>query len=103
MAAKSMTTGLAPMHPGELLREDILPATGLTKTALAARLHLSRQTLYDVLGERQPVTANIALRLGKLFGNSPVFWLNLQTAYDVAQSTQKLSKELTRIKPLKAA
>ncbi|RJF87240.1 addiction module antidote protein, HigA family [Oleomonas cavernae] len=98
-----MTTNLAPMHPGELLREEILPATGLSKTAVAARLHISRQSLYDILREKQPVTSNIALRLGRLFDNSPAFWLNLQANYDVAVLGQQLKDELAKIEPLRAA
>lgn len=96
-------TALAPMHPGELLREEILPVTGLSKTALAARLRISRQSLYDVLNEIQPVTPNMALRLGRLFGNSAAFWLNLQAAYDVVVLGDRLKDELARIEPVHAA
>jgi addiction module HigA family antidote len=98
-----MTKTLAPMHPGELLREEILPATGLSKTAVAARLHISRQSLYDILREKQPVTSNIALRLGRLFDNSPAFWLSLQANYDVAVLGRQLEDELAKIEPLRAA
>ncbi len=98
-----MHTNLAPMHPGELLREDIIPATGLTKTAVAERLHISRQSLYDILGGRQPVTANIALRLARLFDNEPGFWLNLQAAHDVAVLGAEMIDVLDQIKPVQAA
>jgi len=98
-----MTKTLAPMHPGELLREEILPATGLSKTAVAARLHISRQSLYDILREKQPVTPNIALRLGRLFDNSPAFWLSLQANYDMAVLGRQLKDELAKIEPLRAA
>jgi addiction module HigA family antidote len=54
------------MHPGELLREEILPALGRSKTEIAKLLGVSRQTLYDILEEKQPVTPTMALRLGKL-------------------------------------
>jgi addiction module HigA family antidote len=63
--------GLRPVHPGELLREDILPALGRTKAEIARLLGISRQTLYDILNERQPVTPAMALRLAKLLGGSP--------------------------------
>jgi addiction module HigA family antidote len=59
------------MHPGELLREEILPALERSKTEIARLLGVSRQTLYDVLQERQPVTPVMALQLGKLCGNGP--------------------------------
>ena len=73
-----------PVHPGEILREDILPALSMSKTAVADALKISRQTLYDILNEKQPVTAEMAVRFGKLFGNGPNLWINLQRAYDLA-------------------
>ena len=72
------------MHPGELIREDLLPALGVSKTELARSLGISRQTLYDILNERQPVTAEMAVRFGKLFGNGARFWANMQRAFDLA-------------------
>ncbi|MFZ2872474.1 HigA family addiction module antitoxin [Zavarzinia sp.] len=98
-----MTSALAPMHPGELLREEIIPATGLTKTDVANRLHISRQSLYDILSGRQPVTANIALRLSRLFGTSPAFWLNLQATHDIAVLGDQMKQELETIEPMDAA
>lgn len=71
-----------PTHPGELLREDVLPATGRTKTEIAALLGISRQQLYDILREKKPVSADIAVRLGKLFGNGAGLWLRMQAAHD---------------------
>ena len=78
------TSSIAPTHPGELLREVILPDVNMSKTAIAAALKISRQTLDDVLNERQPVTAEMAVRFGKFFGNGPAFWLNMQRNYDLA-------------------
>ena len=75
-----------PAHPGEILREDVLPALGVSKTAVAAALGISRQTLYDILNEKQPVTAEMAVRFGKLFGNGSGFWVNLQRNYDLARA-----------------
>lgn len=98
-----MKTNRIPTHPGALLREDILPAMDANKTEFAAALRISRQTLYDILGERQPITANLALRLGRYFGNSPEIWLGMQTAYDVASEAQRLASELEQIEPLHAA
>ena len=77
-------SSLIPAHPGELLREDILPALCVSKTAVASALGVSRQTLYDILNEKQPVTAEMAVRFGKLFGNGAAFWINLQRASDLA-------------------
>lgn len=75
---------IVPAHPGEILREDILPAISMSKTAVAEALGISRQTLYDILNEKQPVSAGMAVRLGKLFGNGARFWINLQRDHDLA-------------------
>ena len=75
---------IAPVHPGELLAEDVLPATGISKVDFAKALGVSRQTLYDVLNQNQPVTANLAVRLGKLLGNGPQLWITMQRNYDLA-------------------
>ena len=71
-----------PTHPGELLREDVLPAVGKSKTEIARLLGISRQQLYDILDEKKPVSAGVAVRLGKLFGNGPGSWVRMQAAYD---------------------
>lgn len=71
-----------PSHPGELLAEDVIPATGKSKAEIARLLGISRQHLYDILTERKPVSAEMAVRLGKLFGNGPRLWLGMQVAYD---------------------
>ena len=81
---------IPPMHPGELIREDLVPALGVSKTHLAKSLGISRQTLYDILKERQPVTAEMAVRFGKLFGNGAMFWINLQRSYDLAIAEQTI-------------
>ena len=81
---------IEPAHPGEILREDILPSLSMSKTALAASLGISRQTLYDILNERQPVTAEMAVRFGKLFGNGARFWVNLQRNHDLATAERRV-------------
>ena len=73
-----------PAHPGEILREDILPALAMSKRAVADALGISRQTLYYLLSEKQPVTAEMAVRFGKLFGNGASFWIDLQSIHDLA-------------------
>ena len=79
---------ILPMHPGELVREDLLPALGIPKSELARSLGISRQTLYDILNERQPVTAEMAVRFGKLFGNGSRFWVSMQRAFDIAKAEE---------------
>ncbi len=98
-----LLAGLAPTHPGEMLREDILPALGRPKTEIARLLGVSRQTLYDILNEKQPVTANMALRLGKLCGDGPRIWMAMQQAYDISMAERELSGEIDKIPTLTAA
>ena len=102
MAGNPLLRGLAPTHPGEVLREDVVPALDLPKAELARRLGISRQTLYDLLQERQPVTPAMALRLGRFFGNGPDFWLNLQRDYDLRTLEPKMAAELAAIEPVAA-
>ena len=89
---------IVPAHPGEILREDILPAISMSKTAVAEALGISRQTLYDILNEKQPVSAGIAVRFGKLFGNGARFWIDLQRNHDLAVAER--SVDVSRIPTL---
>lgn len=95
--------GLAPTHPGEILREDVLPALGRSKAEVARLLEVSRQTLYDIIGEKQPVTPAMALRIGKLTGTAPEMWVDLQRNYDLRVEAEKAADVLARIPTLKAA
>lgn len=90
MATDMIRRGLPAMHPGELLREDIITALGKPRTEIARLLGISRQTLYGILDEKQPVTVAMALRIGKLIGNGPTFWLNLQLAYDLERAEREV-------------
>jgi antitoxin HigA-1 len=103
MSKNRLLRGLKAMHPGEMLREDVLPALGKPKTEIARLLGVSRQTLYDILDEKQPVTPGMALRLGKLCGNGPELWINLQRTYDLAVAERELAGELRKIPTLSAA
>jgi addiction module HigA family antidote len=103
MTKKLPKRGLPPMHPGELLREEILPALDRPKTEIAKLLGVSRQTLYDILDEKQPVTPAMALRLGKLCGNGPDLWLNLQKRYDLQRAEQELGEKIKAIPTLEVA
>ena len=102
MTTKPVERGLPPMHPGELLREDVLPALGRPKAEIARLMGISRQTLYDLLAEKQPVTPGMALRLGKLLGNGPTLWLNLQRRYDLWQAQRELEQEIEAMPTLAA-
>lgn len=103
MSRNRLTRGLKPMHPGEMLRQDVLPAIGKSKTEIARLLGISRQTLYDILDEKQPVTPAMALRLGKLLGNGPDLWINLQRVYDLAVVERELAGEIKKIPTISAA
>ncbi len=102
MTKKLPKRGLPPMHPGELLREEVLPALGRPKTEIARLLGVSRQTLYDILAEKQPVTPAMALRLGKLCGNGSDLWLNLQKRYNLQRAEQEFGGKIKAIPTLKA-
>ena len=92
-----------PTHPGEMLREDFMPDYDLNATSMAKALGVSRQTVNELLRERRAITSSMALRLSRLFGNSPEFWLNAQHSRDLWESEQRYYKELAQIQPLNAA
>jgi len=92
-----------PTHPGEMLREDFLPDYGLTVSTLADALGVSRQTVNELLRERRAVSPGMALRLSRLFGNSPEFWLNAQRTVDLWDTTQAIGTDIESIKPLVTA
>jgi addiction module HigA family antidote len=80
--------GFPPPHPGEYLREDILPALAMSVKALAAHLGVSRQSLSELINERRSVSVEMAQKLGKVFGNGARFWLALQMQHDLWQAEQ---------------
>ncbi len=86
-----------PTHPGEILREDVLPALGMTVSRTARELGVSRQMFHRVLNAQVPVTVAMALRLGKLCGNGPRLWLNLQRETDLWYAERKMRAELRAI------
>src|SRR5512137_2645828 len=92
-----------PTHPGEMLREDFLRDYGLTAAGLASAIGVSRQSVNELLRGRRAVSPEMALRLGKLFGNSPAFWLNAQRAVDLWDAAQAIKDEVTGIKTLSVA
>ena len=89
-----------PTHPGELLREETLPAAGLTPSELAERLGVSRRGINEVLQERRAVNPDLAHRLSRLFNTTPEFWLRLQEAVDIWDAWQANRQEYDRLKPL---
>lgn len=89
---------IEPPHPGEFIREDILPELEMTIKDLARHLGVSRVALSELVNERRAVSLEMAQRLGQAFGNGPRFWLALQMQHDIwhAEQTSKVA-----VKPLK--
>lgn len=94
---------IAPVHPGEILREDVLPALGMTVSDAARELRISRQTLHRILSGTMAVSPETAVRLGKFCGNGPGLWLRMQAAYDLWHSERRMKEEIKRIPTRRAA
>ena len=92
-----------PVHPGEILREDVLPALDLSVTEAAHHLRVSRQTLHRILSGAMAVSPEMAVRLGKFCGNGPGLWLRLQAAYDLWHAEKRMRMEIKRIPTRRAA
>ena len=86
-----------PVHPGEILREDVLKSLHLTVTDAARRLGVSRQQLHRILASTHPITIEMALRIGKFAGNGPGLWLRMQQAYDLWHAENRMTDELSKI------
>jgi addiction module HigA family antidote len=86
-----------------MLAEDFLPDYGLTVMRLAASLGVSRQSINELLRGRRAVSPEMALRLARLFGNSPEFWLSAQQAVDLWEASQTIKADVAKIKPLRTA
>ncbi|MGP9820983.1 HigA family addiction module antitoxin [Salinarimonas sp. NSM] len=89
-----------PTHPGAILREDVLPALGLTVTEVAGHLGVTRQQLHRILSEQSGISPEMALRLGKLCGNGEGLWIRMQESHDLWHARRKLGDALDRIPTL---
>ncbi|MEP6967813.1 MAG: HigA family addiction module antitoxin [Pseudomonadota bacterium] len=105
MTTHDYTTFAAPLaHPGEHLREEFLPEYRLTAGALAKAMGLKDRTRIErLIREKQPVTPDTALRLGRVFGTTPEFWMNLQSRHDLSVAAIAAREELAAIKAVEAA
>lgn len=92
-----------PTHPGGMLQEDFLPDYNLTVAGLAEAVGVSRQSINELLRGRRAVSPEMALRLARLFGNSPEFWLNAQRAVDLWDAAHAIRADVARIKRLQVA
>ncbi|MDP2706484.1 MAG: HigA family addiction module antitoxin [Burkholderiales bacterium] len=92
-----------PTHPGEILRQDVLPALGITQGEFARRLGVSRLTVSELLREKRAVSPDMALRLARLLNTTPESWLNMQQAVDLWELGRARTGRYARIKPVKEA
>ncbi|MCC6474551.1 MAG: HigA family addiction module antidote protein [Burkholderiales bacterium] len=98
-----MSKTRCPTHPGAILREDTLPALGLSVAAFARALGVSRQMLHGILAERASVTPEMALRLGAFLGNGPQLWIDLQVRHALWQAERRMSGRLPKAHEARAA
>lgn len=89
-----------PTHPGELIREDLFPETGLSQTQLAELMGVSRRTVSEIVHERRRITPDIAFRLAKVFNSTPKMWLNMQQALDLWEARRIRGHEYDKIQPV---
>jgi addiction module HigA family antidote len=94
---KTVTNGMRPIHPGEVLREEFIRPFGISAHALSMALQVPAPRIHEILHERRSVTADTALRLAKYFGTSAEFWLGLQTDYEMAVARTTMGEALAKI------
>ena len=103
MTTTETNNKLAPVHPGEVLMEDFIEGFGITQNKLAVSIGVPPRRINEIVRGKRAVTADTALRLGKYFGVSAQFWLNLQTQYDLDVAEDRLSMQIDVITPLRLA
>ena len=95
-----MAKKLAPVHPGEILREEFLRPMNLSPYAVAGAIGVPRTRIERLAREETPITADTALRLAKYFGTTAAFWMGLQAQHDIEKAEDDLVKELRQIEPV---
>jgi len=99
-----MTNKLSPIHPGEVLLEEFIKPMNLSQNRLAIDIGVDARRINEIVLGKRSITADTALRLARFFGNSPQFWLGLQTQYDLDITEDQLGKRLEReVHPLAMA
>ena len=99
-----MTKKLKPVHPGEILREEFMVPLGLSMNRVAMDLRVPVTRIADIVNEKRAITADTALRFARYFNNSPTFWMNLQTRYDLEVAEDEIAAKVERdVRPLEAA
>ena len=102
MADQMTIIARRPTHPGEMLREEFMPDFGLSVAQLAARIGVSRQSINELVNERRALSPGMALRLARLFGTSPQYWMNMQRNIDIWDSLDEEREAIDSIEPLAA-
>jgi antitoxin HigA-1 len=87
---------MRPIHPGEILREEFLIPLNMSAHALALELKVPAPRINDIVRERRAITPDTALRLARYFGNTPQFWMNLQTSYDLKCAEREIGQKITK-------
>jgi antitoxin HigA-1 len=99
-----MTKKLKPVHPGEILREEFMVPLGLSMNRVGIDLRVPVTRIADIVNEKRGITADTALRFARYFKNSPTFWMNLQTRYDLEVAEDEIAYKVQRdVRPLEAA
>ena len=99
-----MTDKLSPIHPGEVLLEDFIKPMNLSQNRLAIDIGVDARRINEIVLGKRAITADTALRLSRFFGNSPQFWMGLQTQYDLDVAEDRLGRRLEReVRPLEMA
>jgi antitoxin HigA-1 len=95
---------MRPVHPGEILREDVVKPLGMSARQFASLLDVPTNRVTQILNERRAITADTALRIARLLGSTPEYWLRLQARYDLQTQAKLTGKEIQkRVRPIKAA
>src|SRR5215813_11743005 len=98
-----MRKKLKPVHPGEILREEFMVPLGLSMNRVALDLRVPVTRIADIIKEKRGITADTALRFARYFKNSPTFWMNLQTRYDLEVADDEIADKVERdVRPLEA-
>jgi len=92
-----------PVHPGEIIREDVLPSLGISVSEAARQIGVSRQQLHRILACTHPISTEMALRIGRFVGNGPGIWLRMQQVYDLWHTERQMESELLAIRPAAGA
>ena len=99
-----MARKLKPVHPGEILREEFMKPLGLSMNKLALDLRVPVTRIAEIVHQRRAITTDTALRLGRYFKTTPVFWMNLQVRYDLEVAEDEKAEKIARdVQPLEAS